>query len=277
MFQECRGGSEGAEEAGAASVPGKMHVRSCWNLAPIRGAVREEMGSMLSKEEAAVVKLLQHILSQRGLSYDEGSLRKLLSWARQRGLIPSVSAAFALTTWDKISAALWEDISSGSEESGKFSTMWRLILETLKEMKVVSRRLYDAATEGDSKTGIHLAPWWQILTTLHQVWTNSTNGAKPEEAVNSTDSETLLNTPSMMAIPSTPPLPPELLSLIAATLTTQDQAREQDNLDNDAIDTDKPFDPGPIDLDKELTPPPPPPPTPHLSCDCTFGEGEKGV
>ena len=204
---------------------------------------------MLSKEEAAVVKLLQHILSQRGLSYDEGSLRKLLSWARQRGLIPSVSAAFALTTWDKISAALWEDISSGSEESGKFSTMWRLILETLKEMKVVSRRLYDAATEGDSKTGIHLAPWWQILTTLHQVWTNSTNGAKPEEAVNSTNSmsakpeeavnstnsETLLNTPPTMAIPSTPPLPPKLLSLIAATLTTQDQAREQDDLDNDAL------------------------------------------
>ena len=80
------------------------------------------MGSTLSKE-VAVVKLLQHILSKRGLSYDEGSLRKLLSWARQRGLIPSVSAAFELTTWDKTGMALWEDISSGSEESGKFSNV----------------------------------------------------------------------------------------------------------------------------------------------------------
>ncbi|XP_074771967.1 uncharacterized protein LOC141964932 [Athene noctua] len=94
------------------------------------------MGSTLSKEEAAVVKLLQHILSKRGLSYDEGNLRKLLSWARQRGLIPSVSAAFELVTWDKIGAALWEDISSGSMESVKFSTLWRLIQETLKDMKV---------------------------------------------------------------------------------------------------------------------------------------------
>ena len=143
--------------------------------------------------------------------------------------------------------------------------MWRLILETLKEMKVVSRRLYDAATEGDSKTGTHLAPWWQILTTLHQVWTNSTNGAKPEEAVNSTNSVTLLNTPPTMAIPSTPPLPRKLLSLIAATLTTQDQMQEKDNSDNDSIDTDKPYDPGPINPEKRLdlplhSPPAPPPP-----------------
>ena len=101
-------------------------------------------------------------------------------------------------------------------------------------------------------SGMHLASWWQILTTLCQVWTNSTNGAKPEEAVNSTDSATLLKTPSVMAILPTPPLPPKLLSLIAATLTTQEQAREQDNSDNDFIDTDKPFDPGPIDLEKEL-------------------------
>ena len=117
-------------------------------------------------------------------------------------------------------------------------------------MKVVSRKLYDAAAEGNSVSGIHLTSWWQILTTLCQVWTNSTNGAKPEEAVNSTDSATLLKTPSAMAIPSTP-LPPKLLSRIAATLTTQEQAREQDNSDNDFIDTDKPFDPGPIDLEKE--------------------------
>ena len=100
-------------------------------------------------------------------------------------------------------------------------------------------------------SGMHLASWWQILTTLCQVWTISTNGAKPGEAVNSTDSATLLKTPSTMAILSTPPLPPKLLSLTAATLTTQEQAREQDNSDNDFIDTDKPFDPGPIDLEKE--------------------------
>ena len=46
-----------------------------------------------------------------------------------------MSAVFELDTREKIGAALQEDISSGSKDSGKFSTMWRLILETLKEMK----------------------------------------------------------------------------------------------------------------------------------------------
>ena len=93
------------------------------------------MGSTLSKEEVTVVKLLQHILSERGSSYDEGNLRKLLSWARQHGLIPSVTAAFEVATWENIGAALWDDISSGSKDNRKLSTVWRLILETLKEMK----------------------------------------------------------------------------------------------------------------------------------------------
>ena len=93
------------------------------------------MGSTLSKEEAAVVKLLQHILSKRGVSYDEGNLRRLLLWARQHELIASETAAFELTTWEKIGAALWDDISSDSKDSRKLSTVWRVVLDTLKEMK----------------------------------------------------------------------------------------------------------------------------------------------
>ncbi|CAM9147905.1 unnamed protein product, partial [Bubo scandiacus] len=93
------------------------------------------MGSTLSKEEAAVVKLLQHILSKRGVSYDEGNLRKLLLRARQHELIPSATAAFELATWEKIGVALWDDLSSGSKDSRKLSTVWRLVLDTLKEMK----------------------------------------------------------------------------------------------------------------------------------------------
>ena len=92
------------------------------------------MGSTLGKEEAAVVKLLQHILSKRGLSY-QGNLRRVLLWARQRGLIPSVTAAFEPATWKKIIAVLWDDISSGSKDSRKLSTVWRLVLDTLKELK----------------------------------------------------------------------------------------------------------------------------------------------
>ncbi|XP_069631849.1 uncharacterized protein [Haliaeetus albicilla] len=93
------------------------------------------MGSTMSKEEAAVVKLLQHMLSTRGLSYDSSTLKALLLWAREKGLLPTFGDAFAIPTWEKIGQELWQNISSGSKEASRFSTMWRLIIETLKSMK----------------------------------------------------------------------------------------------------------------------------------------------
>ncbi|XP_054054974.1 uncharacterized protein LOC128908556 [Rissa tridactyla] len=93
------------------------------------------MGSTLSKEEEAVVKLLQHMLSMRGLSYDVPTLTALLAWARARGLIETVSDPFIPETWSKIGTVLWDEISKGLKEAHKFPTLWRLISETLKEMQ----------------------------------------------------------------------------------------------------------------------------------------------
>jgi len=93
------------------------------------------MGSTQTKEESAVVKLLQHILSKRGVSYDAKVLKELLVWAREHNLIPGVGAAFELPTWEAIGQRLWEEISSGDKTVGCFSTLWRLVRETLQEMK----------------------------------------------------------------------------------------------------------------------------------------------
>ncbi|XP_049650826.1 uncharacterized protein LOC126035847 [Accipiter gentilis] len=93
------------------------------------------MGSTMSKEEAAVVKLLQHMLSTKGLSYDSSTLKALLLWAREKGLLPTFGDAFAIPTWEKIGQELWQNISLGSKEASRFSTMWRLIIETLRSMK----------------------------------------------------------------------------------------------------------------------------------------------
>ncbi|KAM9663404.1 endogenous retrovirus group K member 5 Gag polyprotein-like [Morphnus guianensis] len=93
------------------------------------------MGSTISKEEAAVVKLLQHMLSTRGLSYDSSTLKALLLWAREKSLLPTFGDAFAIPTWEKIGQELWQNISSGSKEASRYSTMWKLIIETLKNMK----------------------------------------------------------------------------------------------------------------------------------------------
>jgi len=81
-----------------------------------------------------VVKLLQHILSLRGLQYDSATLKSLLLWARRKDLIPSVNAAIEVQTWVDIGTKLWEEISTGSKEASQFSTLRRLIHETLKAM-----------------------------------------------------------------------------------------------------------------------------------------------
>ncbi|XP_068279049.1 endogenous retrovirus group K member 24 Gag polyprotein-like [Nyctibius grandis] len=93
------------------------------------------MGNTLSKEEEAVVKLLQHILSTRGLKYDLTTLKALLLWAKERALIPTVSAAFDAATWENMGAKLWDEITLGSKDTGKIPTVWRVVTETLKSMK----------------------------------------------------------------------------------------------------------------------------------------------
>jgi len=93
------------------------------------------MGSTQTNKESAVVKLLQHILSMRGVQYDSATLKPLLLWARRRDLIPTVNAAFEVQSWSDMGEKLWEEISTGSKEASKFSTMWRLIHETLKTVR----------------------------------------------------------------------------------------------------------------------------------------------
>ncbi len=83
-----------------------------------RRAAGEEMGSTLTKEESAVVKLLQHMLSMRGLSYDSAVLEALLQWAKKRELIPTVDDPFELPTQEKIGKELWDEISKGSPPCG---------------------------------------------------------------------------------------------------------------------------------------------------------------
>ncbi|WP_255996038.1 hypothetical protein, partial [Klebsiella pneumoniae] len=96
----------------------KRYKRYGGNLVLAKRAAGEEMGSTLSKEESAVVKLLQHMLSMRGLSYDSAVLEALLQWAKKRELIPTVDDPFELPTQEKIGKKLWDEISKGSPPCG---------------------------------------------------------------------------------------------------------------------------------------------------------------
>jgi len=104
-----------------------------------------------------VVKLLQHILSARGLQFDSATLKSLLLWAQRKDFIPSVHAAFEVQSWADIGTKLWEEISTGSKEASKFSTLWRLIHDTLKAMIAEREAVASAFTALVPEGGIYSA------------------------------------------------------------------------------------------------------------------------
>ncbi|KAJ7423282.1 hypothetical protein BTVI_10492 [Pitangus sulphuratus] len=93
------------------------------------------MRASMSKEEEAVIKLLQHILSERGVTYETAALKGLLSWAREQGHLPTVNSAFEIPEWEDIGKELWEEFTKGSKELTRYGPLWRVLVETLKSMK----------------------------------------------------------------------------------------------------------------------------------------------
>uniref|UniRef100_A0A8V5GBF2 Uncharacterized protein n=1 Tax=Melopsittacus undulatus TaxID=13146 RepID=A0A8V5GBF2_MELUD len=81
------------------------------------------MGNQLSKEDEAMLKLFQHLLSERGRKYDAETLKRLLLWCKEKKLIVGVGEAFNIETWEKVGACLWDDISQGSKEARPLATL----------------------------------------------------------------------------------------------------------------------------------------------------------
>uniref|UniRef100_A0A8V5GV18 Uncharacterized protein n=1 Tax=Melopsittacus undulatus TaxID=13146 RepID=A0A8V5GV18_MELUD len=93
------------------------------------------MGNQLSKEDEVMLKLFQHILSERGIKYDNETLKRLLLWCKEKKLIVELGEAFKIETWEKVGLCLWDDISQGSKEAKPLATLWRLLKDTLTTMK----------------------------------------------------------------------------------------------------------------------------------------------
>ncbi|XP_074667274.1 uncharacterized protein LOC141917750 [Strix aluco] len=95
------------------------------------------MGSTLTRDEQAVVKLLQLILSVRGIKYDKSALEGLLKWSREKGLIPSPGLIFEAATWEATGKQLWDSVSDGGKsarEVSSYTALWKLIREASQEM-----------------------------------------------------------------------------------------------------------------------------------------------
>lgn len=92
----------------------------------------------VDKEQEAVLNLLQHFISMRGIKCDGSVLRNLIWWAWEKGLISGANTAFELSVWEALGKALWDEICSGragAKKASKYSTHWKLIKETLQSMK----------------------------------------------------------------------------------------------------------------------------------------------
>ncbi|XP_071666164.1 uncharacterized protein [Patagioenas fasciata] len=93
------------------------------------------MGQNISSEEEAIVKILLHILSMRGLKYEESNIRRLLVCCRTNGYPTEAEKAFKIELWDDIGQKLWDKVSDGDKEAKSLATAWKLIISTLKEFK----------------------------------------------------------------------------------------------------------------------------------------------
>lgn len=76
------------------------------------------MGQNVSQEEGAIVRLL-HILSKRGITYDESSLHRLI-WCRDNGSPPDTQTVFHTETWEVVRKVLWDAVSNGECEIMNF-------------------------------------------------------------------------------------------------------------------------------------------------------------
>ena len=92
------------------------------------------MGSNLSHEEKAIIKLFQHFLSKRGIEYDPDVLRRLLFWAKETGVVKEAQDVFQTEVWERIGENLWEELSSGKKDIVPFATLWKILKETIAEM-----------------------------------------------------------------------------------------------------------------------------------------------
>ena len=88
------------------------------------------MGQNKSAEETATVRLLLHILSKRGITYNETSVRRLLKWCRNHGYPADTLTAFEPAKWAEISEQLWDAISKGDQHASELATTGNLVLDT---------------------------------------------------------------------------------------------------------------------------------------------------
>lgn len=142
------------------------------------------------------MKLLQHVLKKRGVSYEKYPLELLLAWLKSKGLLAETPQAFDCDCWKKEGDLLFEHASKGDANATRALTTWCLVYETLKEMrceKTIVKAASKAVEVQESKEGTSIV--------LEECKSDS-----DEEEAGPVDHDP--GPLSEHKIPSAPPLPP---------------------------------------------------------------------
>jgi len=175
------------------------------------------MGSQMSSEERSILSIYMKILQKGGIGYDETNLRLLLAWLKSKGVVADLQTAFQLSTWEKAGEVLQEAATGGEPIATKVLTTWRLVKESLQQLK--SNRAVSAAAA--------TAPGGTCGESEAELWGGSAGMDTPQSSAPS--SGPLLEVPSSTPrLPGFAPPPQEPTNLFEKDLICwEEPARDQ--------------------------------------------------
>ncbi|XP_071662293.1 uncharacterized protein [Patagioenas fasciata] len=145
-----------------------------WTPKEVSSWGREEVGQNIFKEEEEILRLLLHILSKRGVKYEESNLKRLLIWCRGSGFPADLLGIFQIETWEKVGTVLWKAASHSEKYILGLVTTWKLIITTVKQIKPEKT----VTSISDSKLKVEL--WHDIE---QKSWEKVSNGDKEPKSL----------------------------------------------------------------------------------------------
>ena len=193
-----------------------------------------------------------------------------------------MDSAFEVQTWENMGETLWEEISTGSKEVSKFSTVWRLIYETLKEMRAdkgAAASAFAALTlkrgSASATTMLFVGPNIPLAPVNKKKEGRGTTKTASESVVAGSQSKGKGLLPEFSSPPPEAPSPPPLGTPV--TQTAEERERAQESKDSQIAELITKLE----KLEATGLPPPPEPTAPNsanpflsppLNCAAPLGE-----
>uniref|UniRef100_A0A8D0FT59 Integrase catalytic domain-containing protein n=1 Tax=Strix occidentalis caurina TaxID=311401 RepID=A0A8D0FT59_STROC len=85
------------------------------------------------------------MLSKRGISYNETSVRRLLKWCRNHGYPADAVTALEPAKWAEVGERLWDAMAMGDQHASELATTWKLLSDTLKALRADQKAAQQAS------------------------------------------------------------------------------------------------------------------------------------